>query len=182
MEVTLSITIWTTREDNALVDKDSSSPACKAFRQQTIVTNTHGGAANSRLSIVLKPKVDVNLAKKESIHIWVLTTIYTYVGKKFMKLSPKSSEHTMNPNNGTLGSFKAWINPENALHSDSNAVRLIHGRCELTFLCRNPGPLRQHLLQGESVLTVFEMAKAIACCVAKEDISRYTRMWQLWPT
>ena len=51
----------------------------------------------------------------------------SHVGKKFMKLRPNSWAHVMRANKATLGSFKARINPENALrHSLVLKVKLIH--------------------------------------------------------
>ncbi len=41
----------------------------------------------------------------------------THVGKKLTKPSPKSCEHVMTANMGTLGSLRAIISPPSALHT-----------------------------------------------------------------
>jgi len=61
-----------------------------------IAANIHGGADMRRVTVVEYPSVAVS------------------VGKKLTNDSPRSCEQVMIAKSGTLGSFSAIINPENA--------------------------------------------------------------------
>ena len=94
-------------------------------------------AASNRLMVVLNPSVAVSLSYITTLRtISKRVTRSSYVGKKLMKLQPRSCEHVITAIMDTLGSFIANTKPFQALRRGNLAYEeLIYGGIDGRIYC-----------------------------------------------
>ena len=115
--------------------------------------------------VVLNPSVAVSLSYPTTLRTISKPVIkFSYVGKKLMKLQPRSCEHVITAIMDTLGSFIANTKPFQALQKGQFSLWGAYIRWNRrTNLLRYPGLLHLHLLKAALVQGGVQLTRASGC-------------------